>query len=162
MEGNRGTAIVGIGATFIAIGTILTGLRVFTRIRLVAAGLGWDDAFIVIALVSKHLSQMPNPILTEGRGACHRRLWFMCQASTIRPGPACRLPVASGDHQRRQIPIYLRGTPSPFDPFFQGLYLLFPSTPIRNQHQLALDLVRHHWPHHRGQCCLRNNNLDSV
>lgn len=48
-------------------------------------------------------SQMPNPVLTEGRGACHRRLWFMCQASTIRPGSACRLPVASGDHPRRQI-----------------------------------------------------------
>ena len=52
IEGNRGPVNVGIGALFLSICVILTSLRVFLRVRRIAAGFGWDDAFILIAMVS--------------------------------------------------------------------------------------------------------------
>lgn len=51
VQGNKGTINVPVGATFLAISIILTGLRIFTRTRRVTAGLGWDDASIIIAVV---------------------------------------------------------------------------------------------------------------
>lgn len=57
IEGNKGTVIIGFGATFLAITIILTILRIFVRVRRVTAGLGWDDAFIVIAVVSDDLRE---------------------------------------------------------------------------------------------------------
>ena len=52
IQGDKGPVNIGISATFLAISIILTGLRIFTRISRVTAGLGWDDASIVTAVVS--------------------------------------------------------------------------------------------------------------
>ena len=55
IEGDKGMVNVGIGATFLAICVISTCLRIFTRMRRVTAGLGMDDAFIFLAVVSPDL-----------------------------------------------------------------------------------------------------------
>lgn len=55
IEGDKGIVNIGIGATFLAICIISTCLRIFTRMRRVTAGLGMDDAFILMALVSHDL-----------------------------------------------------------------------------------------------------------
>lgn len=49
--GDKGAAVIAVGAVFTSLATLLTGLRVYVRTRLVQAGLGWDDLSIVIALV---------------------------------------------------------------------------------------------------------------
>lgn len=60
VQGDKGTVNVGVGATFLAISIVLTGLRIFTRTRRVTAGLGWDDATIIIAVVSNYLQEIPQ------------------------------------------------------------------------------------------------------
>ena len=51
IEGNKGPINVGIGAVFLTISVILTILRVYVRTRRITAGLGWDDACIILATV---------------------------------------------------------------------------------------------------------------
>lgn len=65
IEGDKGTVDIGIGAILLAICVILTCLRIFTRTRRVTAGLGMDDAFIVLAVVSHDLHDTRNTQLAK-------------------------------------------------------------------------------------------------
>jgi len=52
IEGDKGDVIIGVSSAFFAICVILTSLRIWMRVWRVTAGLGWDDASIIIAMVS--------------------------------------------------------------------------------------------------------------
>ena len=51
--GDKGAAVVATGTVLTLTASVLTGLRIYTRARLVSAGFGWDDVTIILAMVSK-------------------------------------------------------------------------------------------------------------
>ena len=57
VEGNEGSTNLGVGATFLTICVILTTLRIYVRTKRMTAGLWWDDACIVFAMVSMALGE---------------------------------------------------------------------------------------------------------
>lgn len=86
IEGDKGAVNVGIGAVFLAICIVLTSLRIFARVRRVAAELGWDDAFVVIAMVNIVLNPCGDLDLTSIPGIGSSALHFHCLAHKVWSG----------------------------------------------------------------------------
>lgn len=54
-EGNIET---GVGATMIALGILVVGLRFYARVHLRTGGLGWDDWLALVALVASIIAAL--------------------------------------------------------------------------------------------------------
>ncbi len=57
IDGDRSSAVTAVGTIFTIAALVLVGLRIFTRVRFVSAGLGWDDFCIVLATVRDYSSR---------------------------------------------------------------------------------------------------------
>ena len=74
IEVDKGVSVLVTVVIFTIIAAILTGLRIYSRVRLVSAGLGWDDVSIVLAMASDDLEHREKSSLTDGEGTDDTRL----------------------------------------------------------------------------------------
>ena len=87
IPGDRAPLAVTFVVLFTTIATILVALRIYTRIRLVSGGLGWDDATIVIAWVRRDLNDIGRVLLlSKTPGTLVACGWFGHRALAHRPG----------------------------------------------------------------------------
>ncbi len=147
IPGDRAPLLVIFVVMFTILATILVALRVYTRIRLVPGGLGWDDAFIVIAWVRRDLNNIGRKLLlSQSPGTLVPCSWFGYRAPAHRPGSTYRLSIPRTHHLQHQIRGNRGDTITPFLSILEVVDLSLPSTPIYSYSQLAVDTIHHNRP----------------